>query len=109
MSFANNLKFVTVAAAFAVSGAAFAGADDAKTTASLSPATQLDWDSAHRDANAYAAANTARTDERLRAPARAGLDAVGLGRRADALASALSHGEQRQLEIAMAQIGRAHV
>jgi hypothetical protein len=65
MSFANNLKFVTVAAAFAVSGAAFAGADDAKTTASLSPATQLDWDSAHRDANAYAAANTARTDERL--------------------------------------------
>ena len=47
----------------------------------------------------------ARTDERLRAPAREGLDAVGLGRRADALASALSHGEQRQLEIAMALAG----
>src|SRR5471030_2668549 len=47
----------------------------------------------------------ARTDERLRTPAREGLDAVGLGRRADALASALSHGEQRQLEIAMALAG----
>src|SRR5580693_4103017 len=39
----------------------------------------------------------AQSDERLRAPAREGLDAVGLGSRADALASALSHGEQRQL------------
>jgi branched-chain amino acid transport system ATP-binding protein len=47
----------------------------------------------------------ARSDERLRAPARRGLDAVGLGQRADALASALSHGEQRQLEIAMALAG----
>ena len=47
----------------------------------------------------------ARNDERLRAPAREGLKAVGLGRRADALASALSHGEQRQLEIAMALAG----
>ena len=47
----------------------------------------------------------ARIDERLRVPAREGLDAVGLGTRADALASALSHGEQRQLEIAMALAG----
>jgi branched-chain amino acid transport system ATP-binding protein len=47
----------------------------------------------------------ARTDERLRVPAREGLDAVGLGSRADVLASALSHGEQRQLEIAMALAG----
>ena len=47
----------------------------------------------------------ARSDDRLRAPARQGLEAVGLGRRANALASALSHGEQRQLEIAMALAG----
>ena len=47
----------------------------------------------------------ARTDERLRAPAREGLESVCLGRRADTLASALSHGEQRQLEIAMALAG----
>jgi branched-chain amino acid transport system ATP-binding protein len=47
----------------------------------------------------------ARSDERLRGPARQGLEAVGLGCRADALASALSHGEQRQLEIAMSLAG----
>ena len=46
-----------------------------------------------------------RRDETLRAPARQGLEAVGLGGRADALAAALSHGEQRQLEIAMALAG----
>ncbi len=46
-----------------------------------------------------------RRDETLRAPARQGLEAVGLGARADTLASALSHGEQRQLEIAMALAG----
>ena len=46
-----------------------------------------------------------RRDETLRAPARQGLDAVGLGARADTLATALSHGEQRQLEIAMALAG----
>jgi branched-chain amino acid transport system ATP-binding protein len=44
-------------------------------------------------------------DERLRAPARERLDAVGLGARADTHAAALSHGEQRQLEIAMALAG----
>ncbi|MSP75319.1 MAG: ABC transporter ATP-binding protein [Rhodospirillaceae bacterium] len=47
----------------------------------------------------------ARSDERLRGPARLGLEAVGLGARADTLAASLSHGEQRQLEIAMALAG----
>jgi branched-chain amino acid transport system ATP-binding protein len=46
-----------------------------------------------------------RRDERLRGPARLGLEAVGLGTRADTLAATLSHGEQRQLEIAMALAG----
>jgi branched-chain amino acid transport system ATP-binding protein len=43
----------------------------------------------------------ARRDETLRAPARSVLEQVDLGGRADALAANLSHGEQRQLEIAM--------
>jgi branched-chain amino acid transport system ATP-binding protein len=47
----------------------------------------------------------ARRDYRLRAPAWRGLEDVGLAVRADTLASALSHGEQRQLEIAMALAG----
>jgi len=47
----------------------------------------------------------ARNERRLREPARALLDAVGLGERALSPASALSHGEQRQLEIAMALAG----
>jgi branched-chain amino acid transport system ATP-binding protein len=46
-----------------------------------------------------------RSDESLRGPARARLEEVGLGGRAGTLASALSHGEQRQLEIAMALAG----
>lgn len=44
----------------------------------------------------------ARTDAALRGPAYASLEKVGLGARADVIASALSHGEHRQLEIAMA-------
>ncbi|MGH8737980.1 MAG: ABC transporter ATP-binding protein [Burkholderiales bacterium] len=44
----------------------------------------------------------ARADEALRAPARAVLEQVGLGARADVPAAKLAHGEQRQLEIAMA-------
>ena len=43
-----------------------------------------------------------RGEEELRAPARATLDRVGLSHRADAVVSAMSHGEHRQLEIAMA-------
>jgi branched-chain amino acid transport system ATP-binding protein len=46
-----------------------------------------------------------RRDARLRDAARRGLDAVGLGGRANTDAAALSHGEQRQLEIAMALAG----
>ena len=46
--------------------------------------------------------NDARRDDGLREPARAALERVGLGGRADALVANLSHGEQRQLEIAMA-------
>jgi len=44
----------------------------------------------------------AQTDAQLREPARKALETVGLGDRADSLAADLSHGEQRQLEIAMA-------
>jgi branched-chain amino acid transport system ATP-binding protein len=44
----------------------------------------------------------ARTNERLRVAAAAVLEQVGLDQRAAVLASELSHGEQRQLEIAMA-------
>jgi len=46
-----------------------------------------------------------RRDRALHAAAQAGLDAVGLGARAATPAAALSHGEQRQLEIAMALAG----
>ena len=44
----------------------------------------------------------ARAERALRDPALAVLDSVGLGDRADVLAANLAHGEQRQLEIAMA-------
>src|SRR5271168_1064823 len=44
----------------------------------------------------------ARGDAELREPARATLTDAGLGARADVLAADLSHGERRQLEIAMA-------
>ena len=44
----------------------------------------------------------AQTDRSLRDPARRALETVGLADRADTLAADLSHGEQRQLEIAMA-------
>jgi len=48
----------------------------------------------------------ARRDRSLREPARAILDEVGLGDRAHVLAANLAHGEQRQLEIAMAMATR---
>jgi branched-chain amino acid transport system ATP-binding protein len=44
----------------------------------------------------------AREERRLRDPARAVLEEVGLAARADTLAANLAHGEQRQLEVAMA-------
>jgi branched-chain amino acid transport system ATP-binding protein len=44
----------------------------------------------------------ARKEHELREPARAALERVGLGQRADALVANMSHGEHRQLEIAMA-------
>ncbi len=44
----------------------------------------------------------AREEQVLRAPARAILDEVGLGARGEVIAANLAHGEQRQLEIAMA-------
>ena len=44
----------------------------------------------------------ARRDPSLVEPARAVLERIGLGARADARAEDLSHGEQRQLELAMA-------
>jgi branched-chain amino acid transport system ATP-binding protein len=47
-----------------------------------------------------------RFDRRLREPAWQGLEMVGLDDRAAVPAAALSHGEQRQLEIAMALAGR---
>ncbi len=47
----------------------------------------------------------ARLQKELREPARAALDRVGLGDRADLPASALSHGEHRLLELAIALAG----
>ena len=44
----------------------------------------------------------ARSDPALRQPARRLLNEVGLGARADVLAANMSHGEHRQLEVAMA-------
>jgi branched-chain amino acid transport system ATP-binding protein len=44
----------------------------------------------------------AREERKLREPARRVLEEVGLGARADVLAANLAHGEQRQLEVAMA-------
>ena len=48
----------------------------------------------------------ARAERALRDPARAVLEQVGLGTRADVVAGTLAHGEQRQLEIAMALASR---
>ncbi len=45
---------------------------------------------------------SARSEAALREPARKALERVGLSHRADVVAADLSHGEQRQLEIAMA-------
>jgi branched-chain amino acid transport system ATP-binding protein len=44
----------------------------------------------------------ARTETALREPARAALERVGIGHRADAVVARMSHGEHRQIELAMA-------
>lgn len=54
------------------------------------------------DGHSFRFWRNARADVGLRQPALAFLEQVGLASRADDLASALSHGERRQLEIAMA-------
>jgi branched-chain amino acid transport system ATP-binding protein len=55
-----------------------------------------------RDGHSFRFWKTAQTDASLRNPARETLKEVGLGRRAEVFAANLSHGEQRQLEVAMA-------
>jgi branched-chain amino acid transport system ATP-binding protein len=59
-----------------------------------------------RAGHSYRFWRNARFDAALREPARAALARVGLAHRADAPASELSHGEHRQLEIAMALASR---
>jgi branched-chain amino acid transport system ATP-binding protein len=54
------------------------------------------------DGHSFRFWRAARTEANLREPARAILEEVGLGHRADVAAANLAHGEQRQLEIAMA-------
>jgi branched-chain amino acid transport system ATP-binding protein len=44
----------------------------------------------------------ARIEKELREPARAALERVGIGHRADAVVASMSHGEHRQIELAMA-------
>ena len=55
-----------------------------------------------RQGHSFRLWRSAARDERLLAPARAMLARVGLGARADVAAEDLSHGERRQLELAMA-------
>ena len=59
---------------------------------------------AHRG-HAFRFLGDMRRDKSLRDAAQQGLDTVGLGARGSTLAASLSHGEQRQLEIAMALAG----
>jgi branched-chain amino acid transport system ATP-binding protein len=55
-----------------------------------------------RDGHSFKFWKSARTDRKLRDPAREVLKEVGLADRAHIVADRLSHGEQRQLELAMA-------
>ncbi len=55
-----------------------------------------------RDGHSFRFWKPARTDQKLRGPARTMLEEVGLVRRSNIIAANLSHGEQRQLELAMA-------
>ena len=54
------------------------------------------------DGHSFRFWGNARKESRLRHVAMAALDQVGLGARADTLVSKLSHGEQRELELAVA-------
>jgi branched-chain amino acid transport system ATP-binding protein len=54
-----------------------------------------------REPRAFAIATNATRHAPVRDAARSALDAAGLGSRGERIASTLSHGEQRQLEIAM--------
>jgi branched-chain amino acid transport system ATP-binding protein len=54
------------------------------------------------DGHSFRFWKAAHKEESLRAPARAALERTGLGGRADTMVSDMSHGEHRQLEIAMA-------
>ncbi len=58
------------------------------------------------DGHSFRFWRAARGEARLRDPARQALDLVGLGDRADVTARDMSHGEHRQLEIAMALAGK---
>jgi hypothetical protein len=60
------------------------------------------WPCRRMTAIPSASGAAARKDKSLREPALQALEQVGLAHRADVTASALSHGEHRQLEIAMA-------
>jgi branched-chain amino acid transport system ATP-binding protein len=55
-----------------------------------------------RDGHSFGMWRPAASEAALREPARAALAQVGLDARADSLAATLAHGEQRQLELAMA-------
>jgi branched-chain amino acid transport system ATP-binding protein len=55
-----------------------------------------------RDSHSFRFFANARGEKRLREAAQAALGRVGLGERADVLVSKLSHGEQRELELAVA-------
>jgi len=54
------------------------------------------------DGHSFRFWGNARKERHLRATARAALERVGLGQRADIVVSQLSHGEQRELELAVA-------
>ena len=55
-----------------------------------------------RDGHSFRFFGNARKEKGLRETAQAALDRVGLGSRADVVVSKLSHGEQRELELAVA-------
>jgi len=61
------------------------------------------------DGHSFRAVRPAASDERLNAPARAVLEEIGLGARAHIPAGRLSHGEKRQLELAMALVTKPKI